>query len=235
MKLISFSLFGNDPKYVNGLFRNIELKTIVYPDWNIIVYYNNSVESYVLDRLEASGVILCDMTNSGILAVSWRFLVNNEKGCERFIIRDADSRFTYREAQAVKEWEDSNKVLHIMRDHPHHGRQIMGGMWGMIAQPEIDMETAIIKHQGNKWQNQPHRQQWFDKDQHFLVDEVYPRFATEKDSLIHHASDCPISIAPEPWAKDFQDAIGPDKHFIGEIFYFDQAGNEQREYQYRER
>lgn len=235
MKLISFSLFGNDPKYVVGLFRNIELKTLIYPDWDIIVYYDNSVASGVLEKLKAYGVILRDMTKSGILAPSWRFVVNNEEGCERFIIRDADSRLSYREAHAVKEWEDSNKILHIMRDHPHHGRPIMGGMWGMMSCPEIDMATAIINHQGGKWNNQPHRQEWFDKDQHFLLDDIYPKFATEKDSLIHHASDCSIAIAPESWAKDFPDAISSDKYFIGEIFYFDHMGNEQREYQYKER
>ena len=34
------------------------------------------------------------------------------------------------EAAAVKEWLDSDKTLHAMRDHPYHGVSIMGGGWG---------------------------------------------------------------------------------------------------------
>ena len=34
------------------------------------------------------------------------------------------------EYKAVCEWEKSDKVMHVMRDHPHHFYKILGGMWG---------------------------------------------------------------------------------------------------------
>ncbi|KAB7500862.1 hypothetical protein Anas_06871 [Armadillidium nasatum] len=46
--------------------------------------------------------------------------------------RDLDSEVLRREYDAVSEWLNSTtKSLHIMRDHPHHRHQILGGIWGM--------------------------------------------------------------------------------------------------------
>ena len=48
-----------------------------------------------------------------------------------FACRDLDSRFTAREAAAVKEWrENSTQPIHSMRDHPHHGVGMVGASWG---------------------------------------------------------------------------------------------------------
>ena len=33
MKLITFSLWGQDPKYLVGAIRNAELASEIYPDW----------------------------------------------------------------------------------------------------------------------------------------------------------------------------------------------------------
>ena len=48
-----------------------------------------------------------------------------------FISRDLDSCMTVRETAAVKEWLDSDKTFHIMRDHPDHVSNIIAGMWGI--------------------------------------------------------------------------------------------------------
>ena len=47
-----------------------------------------------------------------------------------FFSRDLDSRIIEREAAAVSEFLQSEKSLHSMRDHPHHGTHMLGGMWG---------------------------------------------------------------------------------------------------------
>ena len=44
--------------------------------------------------------------------------------------RDLDGRFSNREKFAVKEWINSNKAHHIMRDHPGHKNDVLAGMWG---------------------------------------------------------------------------------------------------------
>ena len=56
----------------------------------------------------------------------WRFLFD-DSSVDIFIVRDVDSRIN-KEESAVKEWLESDKLLHIMRDHPHHYYKILGGM-----------------------------------------------------------------------------------------------------------
>ena len=71
------------------------------------------------------------MTELEIPGMFWRFQPNDDKEVERFIVRDSDSRITEREKIAVEEWEKEDKVLHIMRDHPHHNFHILAGMFGI--------------------------------------------------------------------------------------------------------
>jgi hypothetical protein len=235
MKYISFSLFGNDPKYVRGMFENVKLKDNLYKGWKIIVYYDSSVLRKTLEVLSADGVILKNMTDSGIFPTSWRFLAANEEDCELFICRDTDSRISQREELAVAEWESEDKELHIMRDHPHHGCAIMAGMWGMKGSL-FDMREEILKYQGKHYN--PYVDNWHKQtDQDFLRDVIYKNYATQEKSTIHTAQDFlnRVPWKPECWSKDFPAPICEDKYFIGEIFSFKSDGQEYREYQYKER
>ena len=45
--------------------------------------------------------------------------------------RDLDSLINERESAAVTEWIKSPDALHIMRDHPLHKREILGGIFGI--------------------------------------------------------------------------------------------------------
>jgi len=244
MNLISFSLYGNDPKYVRGLFENLELKDDIYKGWGVVVYHDDSVTFEVINALKSYGVLLKDMTNSGILAASWRFCVPDLLGVDRFIVRDSDSRISKREEEAVEEWIKDDTILHIMRDHPHHGYPMNGGMWGMKVGADTQMEkwskfsmrSAIIKHQGRTLEKINERTQWWMKDMDFLRDTIYKEFANPFQSTIHNAMDFMPRVPwnCESWAKDFPSPIGKDKHFVGEIFVFED-GKRKREYQYKER
>lgn len=241
---ISFSLYGDNPKYIKGLFKNLDLMQEIYKGWRVMVFHDDTVTQDVLNELKDRGVFLTDMTNSGVLAASWRFCAADHD-CERFIVRDADSRISKREEEAVQEWIEADTVLHIMRDHPHHGYPMLGGMWGMKVGENLRMEkwlkfsmkSAIIKHQGKEASRINERTQWWMKDQHFLRDVIYREFANPFQSTIHNAMDFMPRVPwnCESWAKDFPSPIGGGMHFVGEIFVFDENGNEQREYQHKER
>lgn len=237
MKLISFTLYGENPKYITGMFKNIALQKQFYPDWNIIIYHDNSLNQDTLDKL-SEDCILKNVENCGISAAAWRFLAHDEN-CERFIVRDSDSRISERESLAVKEWEESNKTLHIMRDHPHHGYAILGGMWGMKKDPSTSMKELILSYQEKEYQNKDatNRHFWIMKDMHFLRDVIYSHLAKPKTSIIHAATDYMnrVSWSNEYWATDFPSPINKEKNFIGEIFSFNERGEETREYQYKER
>jgi len=244
-KLISFTLYGNDPKYVEGMYRNIELKEQFYPDWEVMVFHDNSVAGDVIEKLGLRAA-LRNVSDYRIFPASWRFLAYDENDVERFISRDADSRLSQREAGAVAEWEDSEKVLHIMRDHPHHGspahgKPILGGMWGMTkhreTKPVLGIETMrdlCLQHQGEK-KYTTNRDEWFWTDMNFLRDAIYHQLGNPENCKIHAARDYmhKVTWKNELWATDFPTPRNEDKNFVGEIIEIID-GKEQRAYQYRE-
>ena len=94
----------------------------------------------------------------------WRFYPASEQDVECMLSRDTDSRLTVRERDAVEEWLASDKGFHIMRDHPYHATEILGGMWGVKRGVISEMKNMIDRYiKGDFWQ----------VDQNFLK-EVYP-------------------------------------------------------------
>ncbi|KAB7505409.1 hypothetical protein Anas_10259 [Armadillidium nasatum] len=62
----------------------------------------------------------------------WRFAPLGDDQVDILLSRDLDSEILKREYDAVSEWLNStNKSLHIMRDHPQHCVQMLGGTWGI--------------------------------------------------------------------------------------------------------
>lgn len=47
---------------------------------------------------------------------------------DTFMSRDADSRIIPREEAAVREWLTTDRIFHVMRDHPYHCTPILGGI-----------------------------------------------------------------------------------------------------------
>ena len=159
MKYISFSLWGDKPIYNVGAIRNAELSKEIYPDWKMVVYYDNTVPKSTIEKLISLNVLTIDMTNSNIFGCFWRFLISDNQDCEYSIFRDCDSRISLREKLSVDEWIKSNKTIHIMRDHPAHkipygtnSIGILAGMWG-IKGKIIDMENHIKFFIFNKQNN----------------------------------------------------------------------------------
>jgi protein O-GlcNAc transferase len=133
MKLISFSLWGNNPKYTVGAIRNAELAKSIYPGWRCRYYVANDVPLPIILTLQQyDNVDIVEMNESGNWkGMFWRFMPASESDVEIMISRDTDSRLNDREKAAVNEWINSDKGFHIMRDHPHHGYPVLGGMWGV--------------------------------------------------------------------------------------------------------
>ena len=174
--IISFSIWGNNPKYIDGLIENIKLQPLIYPDWKIRVYADNSVDINILKELHEKyniQVRLITDNRGPFYGMYWRFLVNDDETVDKYLIRDSDSRLNWREAAAVKEWLLTGQNYHIMRDHPHHTFPIQGGMWGGTA---------------NKFKIWPLIEQWnqWDKyacDQFFLGNIIWPMI--QNDSCRH--------------------------------------------------
>lgn len=131
-KLISFSLWGDDPLYTRGLIRNLELAPVHYPGWSCILYCRDDTDRHYMDEVKALGcqVEVMEQKSGAFEGAFWRFKAAFREGVERFIIRDVDSRLNPREATAVKVWESGTARFHHMRDHVYHTSRILAGMWG---------------------------------------------------------------------------------------------------------
>ena len=103
---------------------------------------------------EAEGCLItelhCIPNVKGVIAgMFWRFLVANDHTVDRYIIRDADSRVSQRERDAVNDWINSGLKFHTMKDHPkHHGWPILGGTWGGVkdAIPPLLLSDLLFNH-----------------------------------------------------------------------------------------
>jgi len=204
MKIISFSLWGEDHKYCIGAVRNAELAQSLFPDWVCRFYVADDVPIAVQGAL--ANLDNVDMFDMPIEYDGWRgmfsrFLPATEDDVEVMVSRDCDSRLSVREANAVNEWLESDKGFHIMRDHPWHGSQILGGMWGIRhgCLPEFG-DLMRSWNPEDRWQT----------DQEFLNQEIYPRVV---DDAMVHAS----FLRMESHAKDFP-SLRNGLEFIGQVF-----------------
>lgn len=165
--VIAFSLWGNNPKYTDGVVENLKLSSKIYPDWKVILYVNNTVSIDFLKKIHKNYEIdiRCVQDNRGPLyGAYWRFLVNDDPNIDKYLIRDLDSRINWREQAAVNEWLSTDNKYHIMRDHPHHRFEIQAGMWGGTANL---FKMSSLMNQWNDYSS-------YCCDQYFLRQLVYP-------------------------------------------------------------
>jgi hypothetical protein len=210
-KVISFSLWGENPKYTIGAIENAKLVNEIYQGWIGRFYCGKSVPENIINILKNipnTEVIIMD-EDGDWTGMFWRFLAC--KDSDVMLSRDTDSRLSLREKLAVDEWLESDKDFHIMRDHPYHTTEILGGMWGCRNGILNNIESDIINYnKGNFWQ----------VDQNFLREKIYPEVL--KISFVH---DSFFNI--EKNRKPFpQERI--NKEFVGDVF--DEKNNRHPEY-----
>lgn len=174
-KIISFSLWGENPKYTIGAVKNVELANQLMPDWKCRFYVDEIVPQEIINKLKESGAEVYKYNIRGDwFSMFWRFLPASDNEVEYMISRDCDSRISNREVLAVNEWLKSDKLFHIMRDHPYHNVPILGGMWGV--------KNPLLKNMKNLIQEYT-RENFYQVDQNFLKEKIYP--IVKDVSMVH--------------------------------------------------
>jgi hypothetical protein len=175
-KIIAYSLWGNNPKYTLGAVENIIDAQRLFPDWKCVVYTASDVEDTIVEQIKWLNGTIIEMGDPGWNSLFWRFLAADSD--DVVISRDTDSRLTLREYYAVQEWLESNKSFHIMRDHPYHRTEILGGMWGVRnGLLKGVMHQAILDYNKGNFNNK------YQVDQNFLRDVIYP--LVKDQAMIH--------------------------------------------------
>jgi len=211
-KVFSFSLWGNNPTYCIGAIKNAELIKNFFPDFECWFYIHlDSVPNNTIEQLNSiSNVKLFFKTGdlNIIKPMMWRFEPIDNPEVEIMMSRDTDTRIWEREILAVNEWLNSDKIFHIMRDHPNHGDVILGGMFGTKKIPEIPSWIELM----NTFIQEGNRQY----DQTFLRDFIYP--IIKNNSLIHASF-----YRWEVHSKPFPIEYNKDFNFVGEYVYYDET------------
>lgn len=134
-------MYGKDECYINGAIENSILARNIFHDWITRYYVDNTVPNEVIRRLEEIGSEIVFKQQSIKFSGSlWRFEVAFDPNVQFYIVRDTDDRLCLRQYTAVKEWINSGKTFHIMRDHPNHKHEIMAGMWGGVSKSISEFE-----------------------------------------------------------------------------------------------
>jgi len=203
--IIAYSLWGDHPMYWVGALRNIEQAKRYFPGWICRFYIDKNCKNELIESIKDDNVetILVDSKDS-FHGMFWRFYASEEDTTNIYLSRDCDSRFSDREIFAIKEWLESDKDFHIMRDHPYHTVPILGGMWGSRNGLMRKIGLTKMIESWNQFQRKG-------IDQDFLGKYVYPlvyRFALEHSEFgLNFGND----IRPFPTSrKNFE--------FVGEIY-----------------
>ena len=98
-RVISFGLYGSNPKYTTGAIHNVEAAKIYFPGWVCRFYTTSDVPESVVSTLKSLGAeIEAIPPGKGYISgMFWRFMVAADPTVDRFIIRDSDSRMNARD------------------------------------------------------------------------------------------------------------------------------------------
>jgi len=195
-KIISISVWGNNPAYSIGAIKNAQIAQELFPDWICRIFVDGTVPThYVEDMLKLPNVELAQVEDESIFGAFWRFYSMFQSDDDIVLSRDSDSRLSEREVRCVNEWIESDKKFSIIRDHyPHYDWPMLAGMWGMKGKMEDHILSLMEKY------SQHH---FYTSDQIFLKDVVWKD--AEKDSMIH-------GFLEVDWMMETRDKM----HFIGQ-------------------
>lgn len=188
--VVSFSIWGADPRYLRGALRNALLIPELYPGWQARFYLDESVPQEFRALLTQVGADCRLMPADQTLRqkLCWRFLVANDPGVGRFLVRDCDSVVNQREVAAVQQWLASECWFHVMRDWWTHTDPILAGMWGGISGVLPDLQVLLSAYR-------PVARETANVDQWFLRDVLWG--SIRPHALIHDR--CFRSAGSQPW------------------------------------
>lgn len=210
-RVLTFTLWGNSPKYTIGSIKNAQLAQTHYPDFECWFYVHvETVPQNIIDTLNTLPnvkIIFKSGNLNTIKPLMWRFEAIDDPEVEIMLSRNTDTRILLREKLAVDEWLNSNKSFHIMRDHPHHDEFILGGMFGtkkMSAIPSwSNIINKFIQFNGNY-------------ETIFLEKYIYP---TILNDCIIHASFC----KKESFCLNFPIEYDLNREYVGGHVYEDDS------------
>jgi hypothetical protein len=211
-KVISFCLFGSNPRYTIGAIKNAKLAKQYMPDWECRFYIANNVPEEIVDELDKMDNVrlIRSRTPFNFTFTLERFKVFSDPEVDVAICRDTDGRISGRDILCINEWlsERFDKLnFHIIKDHPHgHSAVMSAGMWGAKAKALRHIEDEIEHFLSRPGVDRNQR----GVDQEFLAERIHPFIL---DSILYHSNYYTNKILGDSVSKNFPSLDRfPDNH-----------------------
>ena len=178
-KVISFSLYGDKNEYCIGALKNAKIAKKIFPEFECWFYVHKpSAPKGIYKKLAAMNnvkIIFREGNLKECKPMMWRFEPIYDESVELMLSRDTDSRLTDRDVICIKEFIESDKEFNIIRDHPYHVKEIMGGTFAA--------KQSMLFSNFDKLIDEYKQVGMHEYDQRFLKEKVYP--LVKDKSLIH--------------------------------------------------
>lgn len=216
-KVFSFTIFGSDVKYCRGLLVNLKLIHEKFPEFEAWVYIGDGVPKEFIHLLANFSHVRCFSTQeTGMVNKFYRFFAIDDPTVELMIVRDVDSRLYERDISVISDFIASDKLFHIVRDHPNHFHKILAGVFA-IRRGLLNVPLRAIFEEYRKTQEVS----TFWNDQEFLASVFYPQVLPV--AMIHDdVQEFEHTHVKTPIKAPIKDGL----HFIGQVYEFDSSGNE---------
>jgi hypothetical protein len=211
-KVISFCLFGLNPRYTIGAIKNAKLAKQYMPDWECRFYIASNVPDKVVTELSKMDnvKVIRSRTPFDFTFTLERFKVFSDPEVDIAICRDTDGRISGRDILCINEWLSdrfTNLNFHIIKDHPHgHSAVMSAGMWGARASALRNIEDEIEHFLSRPGVNRNQR----GVDQEFLAERIHPKTI---DSVLYHSNYYTNKTTNDSISKNFPSLDRyPDNH-----------------------
>lgn len=217
--IFSYCIYGSNPKYVEGMVKNLEQIQVMYPEFQTWIIVGNDVPSTYIEKYNSfPNVKLTHVSETGGRLMTYRFFPIDKSEVDCMIVRDADSRFGNRDQECIRRFMNSDYTLFTIRDHFYHKCPIMGGQWGIKrtkVHSEFDLESAY-----NSMKDKFEGVDLYGSDEWFTRQYLYTKYGSHMiafSSIKYSAGDETIAEIMTP-RRD-------DTDFCGNVYEFNSDGS----------
>ena len=216
INVFSYCIYGSNPKYVEGMVKNLEQIRMHYPTFQTWIVVGNDVPPEYIEKYQSfPNVKLTHFPLTGGRLTTFRFFPIDDSAVHCMIVRDADSRISTRDRECIRRFLDSEFTVYTIRDHHYHNCPLMSGQCGVKrtpANPEFHFEVAYNELK----EKLPAGLDYYGNDEYFTRHYIYPTFGKHllAFSSIQYAADGTetiVEITPERT---------DDTDFCGNVFEF---------------
>jgi hypothetical protein len=225
LNVFSYCIYGTNPKYVEGMVKNLEQIRDHYPTFHTWIVVGNDVSPEYIEKYESfQNVKLIHFPLTGGRLTTFRFFPIDDPSVGCMIVRDADSRITERDRECIRRFMESDFTVYTIRDHYYHKCPLMSGQWGVkrtSAHPEFRFEDAY----NTLKEKLPSGLDYYGNDEYFTRHYIYPTFGK---NMIAFSSIAYVADGIETIA-DITPQRTCDTDFCGNVFEFRRGNDDSLE------